>query len=68
MTTDTPQPPAPHHPRDCGRASWIDVTGPSNGVRALLETPRMPKPRKELIQREIDRVDAVLAHVRTEET
>ena len=33
----------------------------------LLETPRMPAPRKALIRREIERVDAVLAHVRKEE-
>jgi len=32
----------------------------------LLETPRLPKPKQELIRREIERVDAVLAHVRKE--
>jgi hypothetical protein len=32
----------------------------------LLGMPRLPKPRKEVIQREIERVDAVLAFVREE--
>ncbi|MEU5050139.1 integrase [Streptomyces sp. NPDC021096] len=34
----------------------------------ILETRRLPTPRKALIRREIERVDAVLAHVRKEET
>lgn len=33
----------------------------------LLETRRLPAPRQALIRREIERVDAVLAHVRKEE-
>jgi hypothetical protein len=34
----------------------------------LLEIPRLPSPRKAFIRREIERVDAVLAQIRTEES
>jgi hypothetical protein len=34
----------------------------------LLKIPKLPSPRKALIRREIERVDAVLEQIRTEES